>query len=142
MGSLHPGLLLVGHGTRDPGGVAELIKLADLVDSRLPDVAVRLGCLEFAQPTIQEALSLLIAKGVDSLVVVPVLLFAAGHAKHDIPQAIIESFSGGVTIPYVQAAHLGTHEQVIAQSAARYQETLSQVAPLQSLGSTATWTRA
>ena len=124
------GLLLVGHGTRDARGVSEFLSLADQVAGRLPNVFVRPGFLELAEPTIRDAVEAITSRGVDAIVVVPALLFAAGHAKRDIPQAMDELLAGGREIPHVQAQHLGTHEHLIALSRRRFQEATSDLAPI------------
>ena len=124
------GLLLVGHGTRDAGGVSEFLALADQVAGRLPNVLVRPGFLELAEPSIRDAVEAITSRNVDAIVVVPALLFAAGHAKRDIPCAIDEALAGGREVPYVQAQHLGTHEQLIALSHRRFQKATSHLAPI------------
>ena len=69
------GLLLVGHGTRDARGVSEFLSLADQVAGRLPNVFVRPGFLELAEPTIRDAVEAITSRGVDAIVVVPALIF-------------------------------------------------------------------
>lgn len=130
LGCQRPGLLLVGHGTRDARGVAEFLAVAELVDQRLPGVLVRPCFLELAEPSIDATITEMMSGEIDVLVVVPVLLFAAGHAKQDIPRAIEASLRGHEEIPYIQAPHLGTHAQMIALSASRYQQATSQLAPV------------
>ncbi len=122
------GLLLVGHGTRDARGVSEFLALADQVAGRLPNVLVRPGFLEFSAPTVGDAVEAIASRGVDSMVVVPALLFAAGHAKRDIPRVIKEALLGRSEVPFVRAEHFGTHEQLIELSHRRYQEATSELA--------------
>ena len=52
---------------------------------RLPQYPVEFGYLEFATPIIRDGLDRLRAKGVEPRLAVPGMLFAAGHAKNDIP---------------------------------------------------------
>jgi sirohydrochlorin ferrochelatase len=87
--------------------------------------------LELSQPTIGEAVEAIASHGVDSLVVVPALLFAAGHAKRDIPCAIEEALVGRrLDVPFVQSLHFGTHEGLIQLSRQRYLEATSQLAQI------------
>jgi len=123
-----PGLLMVGHGTRDPRGVGELITLVERIAERLPSVAVRPAFLELAEPTISASLADLLSHGVRSLVVSPVLLFAAGHAKEDIPRAIDAAMREDAKIPFVQTAHLGLHEQLVLLSSERFREATAELA--------------
>jgi sirohydrochlorin cobaltochelatase len=76
---------LVGHGTRDPDGTREFFQLASLLAERLDPTPVE-GCLlEFQHPTIPEAWETLVTGGATHIRVAPLLLFAAGHARSDIP---------------------------------------------------------
>lgn len=82
-------VLLVGHGTRDPEGVAGFLELAALVAERRPEWQVEPAFLEFAAPSIADGVAKLLAEGTPELLVVaPLLLFAAGHAKEDIPREV------------------------------------------------------
>ena len=55
---------------------------------RLPNYDVESGFLEFANPVINVGLDKLRDKGVDKIIAVPGMLFAAGHAKNDIPSVL------------------------------------------------------
>ena len=82
------GVLLVGHGTRDQNGTKQFFQLADVLQSILPDKMVQPCLLEFQEPTIPQGWDSLARKGVSHITVSPLLLFAAGHAKSDIPDVI------------------------------------------------------
>jgi sirohydrochlorin cobaltochelatase len=86
-----PGLLLVGHGTRNQGGLAEFRALAAQIEQLAHDFEVESCFLELAQPDISTGVQKLLSREIESLTVSPVLLFAAGHAKRDIPQAVEEA---------------------------------------------------
>jgi sirohydrochlorin ferrochelatase len=76
-----PPLVLVGHGSRDPRSAATLHRLAARVRAGLPKVEVRLCFLELSVPSLEHVLS-----GLDgSVVVVPLLLGDAYHARTDLP---------------------------------------------------------
>jgi sirohydrochlorin cobaltochelatase len=77
-------VLLCGHGSRDPDAIVEFEIAAAALRSRLRhDFAT--GYLEFARPTIQEALGQLAARGARHILAVPGMLFAASHVKNDLP---------------------------------------------------------
>lgn len=82
-------LLIVGHGTRDRGGQQESAELLELVRARRPDLRVELGYLELCPPPIGDVVESLVADGVDEVTVVPLVLLGAGHAKGDVPAAIV-----------------------------------------------------
>ena len=83
-----PAVLLCGHGSRDGAAVAEFEHLAKVVARRLPARRVSHGFLEFARPTIGTALEALREDGARAIDAVPGMLFAAGHAKNDIPSVL------------------------------------------------------
>jgi len=116
------GVLLVGHGTRDPAGVAEFLELAELLRIRLAPLPVRAGFLELAKPSIEAAVAELAAAGVHSTYTAPVLLFAAGHAKRDIPDAVAEAaHRHGLTV-LGQSQHFGYRPELLALSRRRFAE--------------------
>jgi len=78
-------IVLAGHGSRDPDGVREFEQLVALMRERVGGRRLDYGYLEFAQPTLAEAVQASIAAGSRRIVVVPALLFAATHAKNDMP---------------------------------------------------------
>ncbi len=87
------GYLVVGHGTRNRAGqdqVRAVFSQMNLLcgEDSLSGRAAELAFLELAEPDIPMAVGRLSKAGVRQLVVVPVLLFSAGHAQQDIPVAV------------------------------------------------------
>ena len=83
-----PAILLCGHGSRDVQAISEFEALAGHISRHLPGRRVVHGFLEFARPTIGERLDDLRAAGASDVLAVPGMLFAAGHAKNDIPSVL------------------------------------------------------
>jgi sirohydrochlorin cobaltochelatase len=84
------GLLLVGHGSRSEDGAAEMVALARVVSAALPSVAVDVGFLEMTDPPAGAVLDRLAAAGCGRVVVLPLVLLGAGHAKSDVPALVLE----------------------------------------------------
>src|SRR5579862_4618264 len=82
------GVVLCGHGSRDPEAIAEFERLAAALRARLPGLGFAAGYLEFARPTIHEALSGLAASAARRILAIPGMLFAASHVKNDLPWEI------------------------------------------------------
>jgi len=118
------GLLLVGHGTRRPEGTQQFIDLATEAQRRLPRVAMQLAFLELAEPTIEQSVAALLAAGIEHLVVVPLLLFAAGHARRDIPAAISAALAQA-PVAVVFADALGCEPQLLELSRERYGQAIA-----------------
>ncbi|HUG68775.1 MAG TPA: CbiX/SirB N-terminal domain-containing protein [Pirellulaceae bacterium] len=119
------GMLLVGHGTRDAQGAAEFLETARLIAALVPSVAVEPGFLELAEPPIDKAFERLGERDVCEIIVVPLLLFAAGHAKQDIPR---EVSIAAIRFPRLKIRHaepLGCQEMIVAASAERFRSVLA-----------------
>lgn len=82
------GIMICGHGSRDLGAVAEFSKLSKAIAAHLPEIPVDYGYLEFATPIIKTGLKNLQDQGVERVLAIPGMLFAAGHAKNDIPSVL------------------------------------------------------
>jgi sirohydrochlorin cobaltochelatase len=80
-----PAVLLCGHGSRDPEAIAEFEQAAAALRARLANRAFATGYLEFARPTIGEALAGLQGRGAPEILAIPGMLFAASHVKNDLP---------------------------------------------------------
>jgi sirohydrochlorin cobaltochelatase len=120
------GWLLVGHGTRDPAGRAEFLELAENLARRAaqtqPHAIVEPAFLELAEPTIAAGLTRLATRGVRRVLVVPLLLFAAGHAKDDIPQAVAAAAADLGLEVVGQAGALESQPLLLELSRRRFQE--------------------
>ncbi len=86
------GVLICGHGSRDPDTVCEFMALVRDVAVRLPQFRVQSGLLEFASPSIRDGLEELRQAGCARILVIPGTLFSAGHARQDIP-SILKKFA-------------------------------------------------
>ena len=122
-------MVVVGHGTADPVGADETRQIAALAAEMLPDVAVELGFLEVIGPSIGEALERLAARGCTEVVAAPLLLFTAGHARRDVPEAVRDGAArAGLVVR--QSDALGVHPDILELSRQRRREALAAVAPV------------
>ena len=116
------GVLLIGHGTRDVDGTREFFELAGLLSDRLAPFPVE-GCLlEFQSPTIPEAWRSLVGQGVKHVRVTPLLLFAAGHAKDDIPELIGQCAESTPGVTHAQTRALSRAPEIVDLLSARVSE--------------------
>jgi sirohydrochlorin cobaltochelatase len=84
---LKEGIVLLGHGSKDPEWSQPFEKIAVSLGKRLPAVPVFLAYLEHG-PSLEEAVAALMAKGALSIRVIPLFLGAGGHVKQDLPKLI------------------------------------------------------
>ncbi len=118
------GVMVCGHGSRDEGAVREFEAVARGIRERLPQYEVESGFLEFATPIIRTGLDKLREKGVTRCLAVPGMLFAAGHAKNDIPSVLntYQAQHPEMTIDY--GRELGIDPRLIQAAAARIEAAL------------------
>ena len=81
-------IMILGHGSRSPSAISEFSNMVAQLKKRYAPTAVEYGFLEFATPIIRDGLDKLRAGGAKRVLAVPSLLFAAGHAKNDMPSVI------------------------------------------------------
>lgn len=106
-------ILLVGHGSREKSGNDEIEAFAARWRERQPEWRIEVCFIEFSEITMSEGLRRA-AEGARRVVVVPLILNAAGHVKMDIPQAID---GARLKFPFVQfayAPHLTACDPILA----------------------------
>jgi len=115
--------MLCGHGSRNRLAVEEFARLASGRRRRLPDLPVEHGYLEFATPILREGLERLRQQGASRVLAVPGMLFAAGHAKNDIP-SVLNTYAAesGLRIDY--GRELGVDPKMMQAAGARLRECL------------------
>lgn len=105
--------MLVGHGTRDQQGTDEFFQLGNRLAERLKPAPVATALLEFQQPTIPQAWDELVRGGATHIHVAPLLLFAAGHAKDDIPKVVAECQRVTPGVTFDQSRPLSRHRAIL-----------------------------
>ena len=118
-------VMVCGHGSRDEAAVREFESVARGLRGRLPQFDVDYGFLEFATPIIRTGLDALRARGATRILAVPGMLFAAGHAKNDIPSVLnaYQARNDGVEILY--GRELGIDPKMIRAAGSRIEEELA-----------------
>jgi sirohydrochlorin cobaltochelatase len=98
-------IILFGHGARDSRWREPFERLAALWQQQHPGTPVELAFLEMMQPSLEEAVATLSAKGATHLMVVPVFFGQGGHLRNDFP-VLLEACRGkfpGVILSATQA---------------------------------------
>lgn len=115
-------VLFVGHGSRDPEGNDEVRVFVQEIAAKMPEVRVETCFLEFERPTISQGIATCVASGATHVVVVPIILFSAGHAKLHIPAAIDEAKEQYPHIQFTYGRPIGVHDQILNILMARVSE--------------------
>lgn len=124
-------LLVIGHGTRESQGVEQFHRVVEQLRAALAPRRVAPAFLELCAPSIPEAIAELAGAGVTRVTAAPLLLFAAGHAQHDIPAILAAAHVAHPQIEFRQASCLECHPAIVELSALRFREALeSSEAPL------------
>ncbi|MFZ0406601.1 MAG: sirohydrochlorin chelatase [Cyanobium sp.] len=117
------GVLVCGHGSRNRLAVAEFAALAQQLQQHLAPVPVEFGYLEFARPILRDGLEALRRRGVGHVLAVPAMLFAAGHAKNDIP-SVLNTYAAETGLRIDYGRELGVDLKMIQAAAARIRTSL------------------
>lgn len=116
------GVMICGHGSRSHAAVDEFAVLAEKLPALLPEGwETDYGYLEFANPVIRDGLDRLREKGCDRILAVPGMLFAAMHAKNDIP-TVLNTYAKKHGVDLTYGRELGVDPKMIAAAGARIQE--------------------
>ncbi len=118
-------IMVCGHGSRDPEAITEFESIAEGLRKRLTQHDVDYGFLEFATPVIRTGLDGLRERGARRIVALPGMLFAAGHAKNDIPSVLnrYQAEHDEVHIDY--ARELGIDAKLIRAAGDRVRQALA-----------------
>lgn len=102
-------LLAVAHGSPDPRAEPVLEALVARVRAERPGLVARLAHLGHTDPDVATAARALVAGGARRVVVVPLLLTAAYHARTDLPALLGELRAELPGVEFVQTSVLGPH---------------------------------
>jgi sirohydrochlorin cobaltochelatase len=105
-------ILLVGHGSREKSGNDEIERFAALWRARHPHWRTELCFIEFAEVEVEDGLDLA-ATGSERVIVVPLILNAAGHVNVEIPSHIARARLRHAGVRFDYAPHLGVCEPVL-----------------------------
>ncbi|MCZ4304362.1 CbiX/SirB N-terminal domain-containing protein [Zoogloeaceae bacterium G21618-S1] len=107
------GIVLFGHGARDPEWAGPMKRVAARIAARSPDTPVGVAFMEFLTPTLNEAVDALAAAGVEHITVVPVFLAQGGHLKRDVPLLVAEAAARHPALAITQVLAAGESDGVV-----------------------------
>jgi sirohydrochlorin ferrochelatase len=119
-----PALIALAHGSRDPRSAQTITALVDEVKAMRPDLRVEKAFLDLSKPSFQTVVDRLVRKGVEEIVVVPLLLTEAFHAKVDVPEAIAEAMARHVGLQIRSTSVLGLEARFLEVLDLRMREAL------------------
>ena len=121
------GVLICGHGSRNRLAVEEFAQMVEALRPKLAPMPVEHGYLEFARPILRDGLEALRKQGVTRVLAIPAMLFAAGHAKNDIP-SVLNTYTAETGLPIDYGRELGVDRLMVAAAGARVRQCLDAAA--------------
>jgi sirohydrochlorin cobaltochelatase len=106
---LKEGLVLFAHGSREPQWAAPFERIARRLSEKF---SVELAYLERMTPTLEDAVTSLVASGVKRIRVIPVFLGVGGHVKHDLPELADAARARHPGVEIVLESTIGEREEI------------------------------
>jgi len=111
------GIILFGHGARNPDWAAPFQRIRDSILARQPDARVEMGFLELMRPTLDEGIDCLVAQGASEIVIVPIFMAAGSHVKKDLPLLAASAMDRHPTLAITLADPVGEAAEVVGAMA-------------------------
>lgn len=118
------GIMICGHGSRNQNAAKEFATLSQGLKERYPQYAIEYGYLEFCNPVIHSGLDRLKERGIKRVLAVPGMLFAAGHAKNDIPSVLNTYQAANPEMSIEYGSELGVDLKMIKAASQRIEEAI------------------
>jgi len=99
-------ILLVGHGSRDPNGNKEIEQFSNQWRAHHPDWNIEVCYIEFADVLLDEGFDNA-AKSASRVLVIPLILNAAGHVKMEIPEHLEKARQRHPDVEFIYGKNLG-----------------------------------
>lgn len=108
------GLILFGHGARDPRWAEPFVRLRDAVAMLRPDAVVTLAYLELMTPDLDAAADALLSAGCTTLAIVPIFFGQGSHLRRDLPAKVDALRARLPAVGITVAVPVGEDDAVIA----------------------------
>ncbi|HHM05804.1 MAG TPA: sirohydrochlorin chelatase [Gammaproteobacteria bacterium] len=105
-------VLLIGHGSRNPAGNREVEDFAKRWRERQPERRIDVCYIEFAEVLLDDGLDQA-ARGSERVIIVPLILNAAGHVKMEVPAHIAEARRRHPGTEFIYTPHLGACDDIL-----------------------------
>jgi len=112
------GIVLFAHGARDADWARPFEAIRDRVRSSRPEYPIVLAYLELMSPTLEEAMSTLVAEGALAITVFPLFMAQGAHLKQDIPRILDAIRATHPRIPIALEPAIGDVPQLLDAIAA------------------------
>ena len=107
-------IVLFAHGARDVNWAEPFRKMQSMVREKKPGVPVELAFLEIMQPSLDEAIAELAARGIKNINIIPLFMAQGGHLKEDLPLKLAEIRQHHPTISFRISPPIGEAQAILA----------------------------
>lgn len=107
-------IVLFAHGARDSQWAEPFRKMQSMVREKKPGVPVELAFLELMQPSLDEAIADLAARGIKNISVIPLFMAQGGHLKQDLPRKLEQIRRHHPAISFRISAPIGEAQAILA----------------------------
>lgn len=115
-------ILFVGHGSKDPEGNEEIAIFVKGIQKQIDVPIIETCYLEFCLPDVDEGIENCIGQGADEVVIIPMMLLAAGHSKMHIPAAMDRGKEKYPGVKFTYGRPIAFHEEVFSILDTRMEE--------------------
>jgi sirohydrochlorin cobaltochelatase len=112
------GIILFGHGARNPEYIEPFRRIRAVVEALRPDLKVDIGFLELTQPPLEASIAELATLGVTQIRIVPIFFAPGRHVLKDLPQLLGNAMDLHPGIDFEVAECVGEVDDVIGAMAA------------------------
>jgi sirohydrochlorin cobaltochelatase len=106
---LKEGIVLFAHGSREPAWAAPFERIAGQLSGKF---FVELAYLERMKPSLDEAVTALVARGAKRIRVVPLFLGVGGHIREDLPKLADAARARHPGVEIVLERTIGEREEI------------------------------
>jgi sirohydrochlorin cobaltochelatase len=118
------GIILFGHGARNPEYVEPFRRIRAAVERLKPDTAVEIGFLELTQPPLEATIECLVSRGVRQIRIVPIFFAPGRHVLKDLPQLLGNALDRFPDVEFEVADCVGEVDAVVEAMAAHAAATI------------------
>lgn len=119
-------VLLVGHGSRNPAGNAEIERFAEQWRARRPGWRIDVCFIEYAEVLLDAGLDRA-AHNARRVITLPFILNAAGHVKMELPAAIERARQRHRGVQFACARHLGMGREILGVLASQLDRLMAEL---------------
>lgn len=113
MNTNHSSLILIAHGSKDPRWRKPFERLERSLKSDLGVEKVFLSYMEFAEPTLLDAVSLAVQAGANEIKVLPLFMAGGSHVDQDIPPQVESAKKKFPTVAFELLPPIGEHPKFV-----------------------------